>query len=263
MKRWNIKQVLKKVPKLNKPIFVEALPGIGNVGKIVGDFLIEELKAKKFLEITSSVFPHSVFVNEENLIDLPVIDLYYKKMKKGSDIIIMTGEIQPINEEGCYEFCDEIMKIIKKYKCKEVITTGGIGLRQTHTPPKIYCTGNDQKIVERFVKKKHKNLQNKIFGVVGPIVGVTGLLLGIAKQGKVPAMSLLSETVAHPLYVGIKGSREIVKIISAQYDLGIDIKKIDKEIKSLEKQFTAKNKKMLQLQQQQAKAEGISQDYIG
>ena len=57
-----------KTPKLNMPIFIEGLPGIGNVGKIAVDFLIDELKAKKLYEITSYAFPHSVFLNEDNLL---------------------------------------------------------------------------------------------------------------------------------------------------------------------------------------------------
>ena len=262
--RWNLKQVEKKLPTLNKPVFIEGLPGIGNVGKIATDFLIEELKAKKLFEITSSTFPHTVFVNEDNLVDLPIIELYYRKGKKNeTDILIMTGEIQPTNEEGCYEFCYNILKLINKFKCREIITTGGIGLQGTNTPPKVYCTGNSKNIIQSYIKKKHKNLNNKISGIVGPIVGVTGLLLGLAGEVKVNAIALLAETVAHPMYVGIKGSRELIKILNKQYDLGIDIKHIDKEIKNLEKQVK-KTRQMMQLKQlSQTKTEALGQDYIG
>ncbi len=45
MSTWKINQSGKK-PKLNNPILIEGLPGIGNVGKVAVDFLIEELKAK-------------------------------------------------------------------------------------------------------------------------------------------------------------------------------------------------------------------------
>ena len=44
---WEVTQEIKTVPRLNKPVFIEGLPGIGNVGKIAVDFLIEELGAKK------------------------------------------------------------------------------------------------------------------------------------------------------------------------------------------------------------------------
>ena len=78
MSMWKNVQV-GKIPKLNNPLFIEGLPGIGNVGKVAIDFMIDELKAIKLYEITSSAFPHSVFVNEENLVELPTVEIYYKK----------------------------------------------------------------------------------------------------------------------------------------------------------------------------------------
>ncbi len=44
-------------PKLKNAVFVEGLPGIGNVGKLAAEHLIDELEAKKFAEIVSKHFP--------------------------------------------------------------------------------------------------------------------------------------------------------------------------------------------------------------
>ena len=78
---WKITKTVKKMPKLKKPILIEGLPGIGNVGKVAVDFMIDELKAKKIYDIFSYTFPHSVFVNEKNLVSLPQISLYYNSLK--------------------------------------------------------------------------------------------------------------------------------------------------------------------------------------
>lgn len=56
----------KKVPKLSNVILIEGLPGIGNVGKIAIDFIVNELKAKSFADISSYDMPNSVFVNEKS-----------------------------------------------------------------------------------------------------------------------------------------------------------------------------------------------------
>jgi len=48
---WEITKTVKKMPKLKKPILIEGLPGIGNVGKVAVDFMIDELKAKKLFDI--------------------------------------------------------------------------------------------------------------------------------------------------------------------------------------------------------------------
>ena len=64
---WQINQTSKKV-KITNPILIEGLPGMGNVGKIAVDFLIDALAAKKVYEISSNTLPHCVFVNEENMV---------------------------------------------------------------------------------------------------------------------------------------------------------------------------------------------------
>ena len=40
---WTLRSENRTLPKLKKPILIVGLPGIGNVGKIAVDFLIEEL----------------------------------------------------------------------------------------------------------------------------------------------------------------------------------------------------------------------------
>src|SRR3989338_5769982 len=149
---WEITQEAKTLPKLHHPIFIEGLPGIGNVGKVAADFLIEELKAVKLYSFFSHRFPHSVFVNEKNLIEMPKIEMYYKKYTNGKkrDLLILGGDIQPIDEESCYAFCEEILKIVKQYKCSEIITTGGIGLQSVPEKPRIFCTANDAQLLKGY-----------------------------------------------------------------------------------------------------------------
>ena len=92
MTGWKATPHVKKLPKLSKPILVEGLPGIGNVGKVAVDFLIDELKAKKLYTLFSYTLPHSVFVNEKNLVELPAIDIYYKQRKGKKDLLFLTGQ---------------------------------------------------------------------------------------------------------------------------------------------------------------------------
>jgi uncharacterized protein len=257
---WQIHYETK--PKLKDPIFVEGLPGIGNVGKIAVDFLIEDMGAKKLCSFFSHKFPRSVFINDENLVEMPKVELYYKRFKDKRDILLLTGDIQPIDEESCFTFCEEILKIAKHYDCREIITTGGIGLQQIPEKPKVYVTSNDANLLKRYLKNQY--LEKSIFGVVGPIVGVSGVLLGL---GKVKGVSLLAETFAHPMYLGIKGAKELLRVFEKQFSYGIDIKKMSKEIIEVEKELMAKTKEFASeaIQVAQAGAKGKSKEvhYIG
>ena len=55
MERIEVKRITDV--KLKKPILVEGLPGIGHVGKLVAEHMIDELGAKKIVEVYSSHFP--------------------------------------------------------------------------------------------------------------------------------------------------------------------------------------------------------------
>ena len=264
MTKWEIELLDKKV-KIKNPVLLEGLPGIGNVGKIAADFIIEEIKAKKIYDIFSYSFPHSVFVNEDNLVDLPSISIYHKKVKN-RDILILAGDIQPMEEEACYTFCEKILDIMQEYKGKEIITLGGIGLHSEPKKPKVYCTSNNKECVKKF--KKSLNLHDKLFGIVGPIIGVSGLLVGLAKKRKIDGIALLAETSAHPMHIGIKGAKEIIEILNKKYSLGIDLKDLNKEIELIEKNVLKKTEQLGEVSKSAAlkklhKKAGDSVDYIG
>jgi len=265
MSTWKIDQIGKK-PKLNRPILIEGLPGIGNVGKVAVDFLIDELKAKKIYEITSYTFPHSVFVNEDNLVELPKIEIFYKKFNgTGHDLILLGGDVQPTDEVSSYEFSEKILDIVEQFSGKEVITLGGIGLGEIPKNPKVYCTGNNKKIIQKY---KNGMVNDKLYGVVGPIVGISGLLVGLAKRRNIDAITFLSETYGHPMYLGIKGSIEILKVLDKKLKLGISMKRLNKEIKEIESDLLGRTEQLSEVARQTALKKlkskfGEGVDYIG
>ena len=264
MSTWKIDNIGKK-PKLNNPILVEGLPGIGNVGKVAVDFLIDELKAEKLYEITSHTFPHSVFVNEDNLVELPMIEIFYKKFDgKKQDLILLSGDVQPVDEVSSYEFSERVLDMIEQFKGKEIITLGGIGLAEVPKKPKVYCTGSTKKIIQKY---KNGMVNDKLYGVVGPIVGVSGLLVGLAKKRNMEGISFLAETYGHPMFLGIKGAIEILKVLDNKLNLKISMKRLNKEIKGIESDILGKTEQINEVTRQVAlkklKGKLGDVDYIG
>lgn len=222
---WTFK-TLKKI-KSSKTILIEGLPGMGNVGKIAVDFIIDDLKAEKVYDVVSSKFPHCVFVNEDNLVELPSIAVYHKKLKD-KNILLIAGDTQPLDETSCYEFCNEVLDLCKKNNCKEIITLGGVGLPREPTKPRIYLTGNNKDIISKY------NQTKKLNGLVGPIVGVSGLLVGLANNVKIPAVNIMAETLGHPNYMGIRGAKEILYVLENKLNLGLNLKRLNREVKDLQ-----------------------------
>jgi len=254
---WKFTPVGKK-PQLHQPILMVGLPGIGNVGKITVDFLVDTLEAKKIYDIFSYTFPNSVFVTENNLIELISMSIFHKNVN-GRDILFLAGDVQPTEDIASYEFCEEILKIMKAQGCKEIVTIGGIGLPDLPSKPKIYITGNSRKFIDEY--KKGIKVNDKIYGVVGPIIGISGLLAGLGGKFGINVVCLLAETFGHPMYIGAKGARVVLKALDIKLGLKLDFKSLDKEIKEMESDLMKRVSDLEDLAKQ--KSHGESTSYIG
>lgn len=253
---WKITQHMKRVPKLNNPVLIEGLPGIGNVGKIVADYLIDNLKAKKLYSFFSHSFPHSAFINENNLVELPEIALYYVKRQKRKDLLILAGDIQPNDEESCYSFTEMLLGILEEFNTQEIVTIGGIGLADIPEDPQIYATANCPEIIKRY--KRYGKIDDKVYGVVGPIVGVTGVLVAMSEQ---ESIALLAETFGHPMTLGIKSAQKILTILKKRFQFRANMKDLDEEALKVEKELVMRKEEMMTQQDDTQKVDSVS--YIG
>jgi uncharacterized protein len=240
---WEV-ETLKPFPKLKRAILVEGLPGIGNVGKIAVDFIVEELKPEPICEFYSPTLPHSVFVNRQNLVELPRLTLSLLQRKGKPSLLFLTGDLQPTEEVPSYEFCEQLLDVAQGFNVASIITLGGIGLAQLPKEFRIYITGNSKEAVKLY---QTPETRPQLSGIVGPIVGVTGLLLGLAGRRDIPAVAYLSESFAHPLHVGIKEARNLLKLLKKVLKLELNLKEFDEGIKDLEKRVRLKAKDLSEL----------------
>ncbi len=222
---WTINKVA-NISSRN-PILIEGLPGVGNVGKIAVEYLIDTLKAKKIYELKSNELPHYVFVNEESLIELPSIEVYQAKVNNKT-IFLLSGDVQPTSERSCHDFCNKILETFKKAKGKEIISLGGIALHEVPANPELYFTANSKDMLKKY--SAGATTKKKLHEFIGPIVGVTGLLPGLAGEKNIPAVTILAETFESPGYLGLKEARKIVKYLNTKLSLNLKEKNIDREL---------------------------------
>lgn len=250
---WSFELKRKRRPKTEDSVLIVGMPGIGNVGKVAADFLIDELKAKPLYDIFSYDMPNSVFVNEKNLVELPKIEIYFKAKKKNSrypNLLILTGDVQPSEERSCYEFCDQVIDVAQEHGVSQIISLGGIGLSEAPKRPQVFITGNSKEYVKKLGKGTKAN--NKLFGIVGPIIGVSGVMVGLAQKRNIDSACLLSETLGHPAYIGIRGAKEMIKVLNKRFRLGINVKDLDKEIDEIEEEIMHKTQELSKLSKKSA-----------
>jgi len=219
-----------KKPKLNNPILIEGLPGIGNVGKLAVEHLIEETKAKKFAEIYSKDFPPQVFINTDGTVKLVNNEFYYIKSKKNErDIVLLTGDYQGLSSQGQYELVEKILDICEELNIKEIFTLGGYGLGHEIENPKVLCATTDKSLVK--VMKKYGAVFKKN-EPGGGIVGASGLLLGIGKIRGFQGTCFMGETPGY--LVDPKSAKAVLKILMKVTNLKVGLSALEKKAKEIE-----------------------------
>lgn len=230
---WIVQKKFSGDLKLKDPILIGGLPGIGNVGKLAVDFMVDELKPTLIYNIHSHLFPNSVFINEKNIIELPQVNLYAFKAKSGKDLLLLSGDVQPIEEESSYQFCNKILDLVGELGCKEVVTLGGIGLPASVKQPKVFGAATDQETIDKYHGMDGGIIFNK--NKASTIVGAAGLLLGLANLREWKGASFLVETFGHRYHLGLKEAKELLKNLDSVFALGMDLDALDREIKKAEK----------------------------
>jgi uncharacterized protein (TIGR00162 family) len=234
MSKWIVKKEFDKLPKLKNPLLIEGLPGMGSVGKIALDFIVDELKPKVLYKIYSYSFPHSVYLTTKSTVELPNVRLYYYKGKKSSrDLLILGGDTQPTDEKNSYEFADKVLDLIEPFDCKDVLTLGGIGLPNEVKKSKLFGAVTCDKALEQY-KKTSKKIDFKANKKVEAIFGASGLLLGLANLRGVKGMALLAETHVNPAHLGFKEARVMLAELKKMLGLELNMKTLDKDIQNLE-----------------------------
>ena len=164
---------------LKDAILLEGLPGVGNVGKLAAMHLIEELKAKKCMEIYSSHFPPQVLIDEDGIVNLVNNELYYYNGKgKERDLLFLVGEYQGMDSSGQYDLCQKLIDLVKEMGVTTIYTLGGYGLGKLVPEPRVLGAATSVDIVKSFKKAGVEFID----GEPGAgIVGASGLLLGLGK----------------------------------------------------------------------------------
>lgn len=220
-----------KVPKLKDPILIEGLPGIGNVGKLAVEHLIDSINASKFAEIYSKDFPPQVFINPDGTIELVKNEFYYWKAKKKDqrDLVLLTGDYQGLSSHGQYELVEKILDIVEELGVKEMYTLGGYGLGQDIEKPKVLCATTDVHLVKKMKKYGAVFKKNE---PGGGIVGASGLILGLGKIRGLEGTCFMGETPGY--LVDPKSAKAVLKILMKITNIDVNLSALEKKAKEIE-----------------------------
>lgn len=231
--------ILKEI-ELENPIFIEALPSLGHVGKLAADHMIDELNATKFAEIYSPAFPPQVLIKEDGIIGNMLNELYYLKDvgEDNLDLIVLVGNTQALSPEGQYLVCKDILDFVKGYGITRMFTMGGMAIPQPVENPKVYGAASDEATIELL-----KEAGIEIRSNDGGIVGASGLFLGLGIRQGIQGACLMGETPGY--FIDAESAEAILKKLSLLLNFEINTDKLDERAEET-RQMIAKAQQMEQ-----------------
>jgi uncharacterized protein len=210
-------KIITKPIKSENPILIEGFPGIGLVGNIASQQVIDELEMTYIGSIDSRYFP-PIAILYEGLINMPVRVYESEEF----NLIIIVSDI-PINPSVSYDISKAIVEWAESINTKEIISIAGIAtMTENH---KVFGAATNTEMLER-IKDKVEVFQ------MGTISGISGSFMTECLIRGIPAISLLGATQSQN--PDPRAAAVVIDVLNLLYGFGIDTEDLIEQAERIE-----------------------------
>ncbi len=217
-------------PAVRDPIFVEGLPGVGNVGKLAAQHLVDALDAKLWFDIFSHDFPPQVTIETDGTVRLVRNQVWVVPGGGEHDLVILTGDYQPLSSEGQFALVEGVLDRLDPLGCKRMYTLGGYGLGTTVETPDVLGAATDRALVEQLEGHGVKFQEDE---PSGGIVGASGLFLGLGMERGMGGACLMGETSGY--MVDPAAARAVLHVLGEVIGRTIDMTDLENKAAEIDR----------------------------
>ncbi len=213
--------------EVEDPVFIEGLPGVGHVGKLAAEHLVEELDSELVRRVYSTHFPPQVTV-ENGLTQLASAEIH-AVTTDDAELLVLTGDHQAQDTAGHYGLTDTLLDIIESFDATPVYALGGVPtgeLIEEYDVLGAATTDSQREELEAIGVEFRGNEP------AGGIVGISGLLLGLGKRRGVPAACLMGETSGY--LVDPKSAKAVLEILEEAVGFEVDFGTLEERADEME-----------------------------
>jgi len=212
----SVKIVTKPIRSEN-PVLIEGFPGIGLVGNIASQQIIDELKMTYVGSIDSRHFP-PIAVLYEGLINMPV--RIYESEER--NLVMVVSDI-PINPVVSYDISRALLDWAKGINVKEIVSIAGIATMSEER--KVFGAATTPEMLER-IKDKVEVFQ------MGTISGISGSIMAECLVREILAISLLGATQSQN--PDPRAAAVVIDVLNLLYDLSVNTESLIEQAEKIE-----------------------------
>lgn len=194
---------------------IGGFPGMGLVGTITTEFLLDHLNVRLIGRIISDKIPPLIAIHSGKIVE--PLGIFYDEKKK----IVIQHAVTDVSTME-WELAETLLAIAKELEAKEVISLEGIASNSIKAG--AYYFSNDEKAKKKFDSLKIQSLKN------GIIIGVTGFVMLRAAKQKVSC--IFSET--HSNLPDSKAAATIIQVLDKYLGLNIPVEPLLKKAENFE-----------------------------
>ncbi|KAF5411203.1 MAG: proteasome assembly chaperone family protein [Euryarchaeota archaeon] len=209
--------VIARKPESSNPVIVEGFPGVGLVGNIASQQVIDELDMQYVGAVNSRHFP-PVAVLMEGRVTMPI--RIYESSK--NELIVIVSDI-PIPPGISYTVSTTLVDWAKSVNAREIVSIAGmpiIGVEHT-----VFGAATTEEGLEN-IRKEVEIFQ------MGTISGIAGSIMTECFVRNIPAIGLLGST--HGQNPDPLAAAAVIRVLNNLYDLSIDTEKLVKQAEQIE-----------------------------
>lgn len=203
--------ILDRKPK--SPIVISGFPGVGMVGAIAAEFLIQHLNTEKIGKVILDKSPALVAIHEGKLIE--PFSVHYSK--KHNIVVIHSILAVPGTE---WQAADALLKICTTLNARELISVEGVANSSTANEEtqsrgsRIFYYTNTEAKGKALARQKLESLKEGI--IMGPTSAV------LIKTGKLPVTCIFAQT--YDSMPDSNAAAQVIKALDSYLGLKVDFK---------------------------------------
>ncbi|MFB6109486.1 MAG: proteasome assembly chaperone family protein [Halodesulfurarchaeum sp.] len=238
---------------LADPVLVEGLPGVGHVGKLVAEHLIEEIDSTLIARVYSEHFPPQVGIDEEGVATLAHAEVYGIKTE-GRDLVVLTGDHQAGDNTGQYRLAAAFLDEAERLGADTAYSLGGVPTGELIEEYSVLGAVSGPDLREPLTEA---GVEFRSEEPTGGIVGTSGLLLGLGDRRGFDVACLMGETSGY--LVDPKSARAVLEILQELLGFEVPFEALDDRAEEMEEVIN----RLQNMEEAQSPGGGEDLRYIG